>query len=862
MEKINDNRHVDNHPGTMNFRTRLHEAQRIHHRNMILAERLHTIKPHYKVEDLTLMKPIRVKSPRGGTGGDAYGTYGDKSNKKKTKFVKELELTFLQQGGNKANRSNNQSPHSGRGGYGHGDEDGVNEGNLFVVDYTSNGNTPFASPRMPGAAEARPRSILLEYTKVQDNRVLDIAVLKEPYRDSYVIFGKDIEDGQRYELRLSSEDVSNILDGDILVTSVDNVEVWMALLQKVKLNKCDFFTKLPFTRQEVDFVTRGNPLSASADTDGLADERDMGRNGELDDDMLVSGRMRDDDPGMLMTGDGLGSSEGEGEFGYVDASFDAVEDSPTASERDRGISVPLEAVPQQERVFTPTAPTRPGRTTEGPRKGSHRQLVKSGTGSNSVAEKEPLSDPIQTEVEVDVTVVLVEPLQSLALEPEDKKEGQLEQSIAASSIEPPLSEPGPSIVISEDEQRKLQQALLAAEEEKRRKEREKEQEREEIIQAIIAANNPVGSRPKTNPKSRESLSRPTGGSRPSTITAAPTPAPVQVVAVKEKEKEKEPVAKKTTGRASILNKQPVPAAASTQAAPSSSNNTTTNPVVTPRKPSVAPTGNGPSSNRKSMFKGASPSPSPANSAPSADPTVAGSGKAAAKVAAPAAAAPAASSSGIAGNGKDSILTNSVKAAISNIIQYDIQQAEKKINGNKNNETIKKDDDKEKQKEIVLKEKEKPVEDKTTKEPEQKKPVEVKVTMEQEKNKAAIPSPEVALARMASLKEVAMTVVDQALTNVLQKFQSASKPVSKQPSLAEGSIISTTVPAPPSAVATNGSIISTGSVKSSKQPAQQPSLVQKEASLAAPSSVAYSEKFEQSEAEGSSQAYGSESFENI
>jgi hypothetical protein len=98
----------------------------------------------------------------------------------------------------------------------------------------------------------RPSNVLLEYTKIQDGRVLDVAVLKEPFRDRYAIFGIDVDDGQRYELRLTSDEVSSILDGDMLVTSVDNVEVWMALLNKVVLQRVGFFARLPFTADEVD----------------------------------------------------------------------------------------------------------------------------------------------------------------------------------------------------------------------------------------------------------------------------------------------------------------------------------------------------------------------------------------------------------------------------------------------------------------------------------------------------------------------------------------------------------------------------------------------------------------------------------
>ncbi len=85
--------------------------------------------------------------------------------------------------------------------------------------------------------------MLLEYTKVQDDRVLDVAVVKEPFRDRYIIYGIDSSSGQRYEAQLTSEDVSNVLDGDMLVTSADNIEVWMAAISKVNLDKVEAFSK-------------------------------------------------------------------------------------------------------------------------------------------------------------------------------------------------------------------------------------------------------------------------------------------------------------------------------------------------------------------------------------------------------------------------------------------------------------------------------------------------------------------------------------------------------------------------------------------------------------------------------------------
>ncbi len=87
------------------------------------------------------------------------------------------------------------------------------------------------------------KNILLEYTKVQDDRILDVAVVKEPFRDRYIIYGIDASNGQRYEAQLTSEDVSNLLDGDMLVTSLDNIEVWMAVILKIVLTKVEAFSK-------------------------------------------------------------------------------------------------------------------------------------------------------------------------------------------------------------------------------------------------------------------------------------------------------------------------------------------------------------------------------------------------------------------------------------------------------------------------------------------------------------------------------------------------------------------------------------------------------------------------------------------
>ena len=192
---------ADHHPGTINFSHRLAEAKRIHHENMVIASRLDSVKAYYdttSIRVLTTAKKNRHKKLRGI------------STSKRSRNV--------------------DASASGRVVLGK---------NALKITPDFNGEI-----RSEGQSK-RPRNVLLEYTKIQKGCVLDVAVIKEPFRDSYSIFGIDIDSGQRYELRLTSEEVSSILEGDLLVTSVDNIEVWMALLNKIELRPVEAFAKLP-----------------------------------------------------------------------------------------------------------------------------------------------------------------------------------------------------------------------------------------------------------------------------------------------------------------------------------------------------------------------------------------------------------------------------------------------------------------------------------------------------------------------------------------------------------------------------------------------------------------------------------------
>lgn len=201
---IKNTDHLERHPGTLNFNQRLFEARRIHNENIALASRLDTMKPFYGKEETKLLMKMRK-------------AYNRNKRARNTPFVKGLHAAMRDK----------KTPSKSL-------KEGVD---ASAIPVSSQQNT-------------HPQHILLEYSMIQDDRVLEVAVIKEPFRDRYVIFGIDIESGQRFELGVTSDDVSSILDGDILVTSVDHTEVWMALLQKVRLLPVLAFSKLPGSLDE------------------------------------------------------------------------------------------------------------------------------------------------------------------------------------------------------------------------------------------------------------------------------------------------------------------------------------------------------------------------------------------------------------------------------------------------------------------------------------------------------------------------------------------------------------------------------------------------------------------------------------
>jgi hypothetical protein len=260
---------TDRHPGTMNFPYRLANARRIHQENLAMASRLDSIKAYYDSKTLAAMTKQQQKlSP------------------KKLKLTSRLDKS-----------TNENSTNHGRVVLGK---------NALHINQSATYNSSYSpdpySTSMSGGNESaggnrskRGRNVLLEYTKIQKGRVLDVAVIKEPFRDNYCIFGIDIDNGQRYELKLSSEEVSNILEGDILVTSVDNVEVWMTLLTKVELYPVEAFAKIPLPSQPQRAFSSSNQYGRGRRGDGTsADAPEFHEDGDHENQTFSSIHLEDE----------------------------------------------------------------------------------------------------------------------------------------------------------------------------------------------------------------------------------------------------------------------------------------------------------------------------------------------------------------------------------------------------------------------------------------------------------------------------------------------------------------------------------------------------------------------------------------
>lgn len=172
--EVQTGEYLEHHPGTLNYNNRLSEAKRINKHNNQMAKRLESIKSYYNKKDF-IPPPRKLRRPR-----------------------------VLVNKGNHAFMSN----------YG-------NDAAMAVLSNPKDANI-----------------LLFEYSKIQNDRVIDVAVTKDAIdSDEYTIYGVDVDSGQKYELHLSA----GLLEENILITAVNDPNVWMALLNRRELVPVDSF---------------------------------------------------------------------------------------------------------------------------------------------------------------------------------------------------------------------------------------------------------------------------------------------------------------------------------------------------------------------------------------------------------------------------------------------------------------------------------------------------------------------------------------------------------------------------------------------------------------------------------------------
>lgn len=119
------------------------------------------------------------------------------------------------------------------------------------------------SPKSHRKRHWRALNVLFDLSIKHGDLHIEAVVIKESSADSYRVFGIDVLSGQRLESHFSTAEVMTILEGSMLVTSLEKRSVWELLLRKVNLGKVSAFTRcgvLP----AVDGILLGRHIQSEA----------------------------------------------------------------------------------------------------------------------------------------------------------------------------------------------------------------------------------------------------------------------------------------------------------------------------------------------------------------------------------------------------------------------------------------------------------------------------------------------------------------------------------------------------------------------------------------------------------------------
>jgi hypothetical protein len=211
---------------------------------MMLASRLNSIQPYYKLDELSV--------GAASLGGSSVLKSTSPKSKKTTKSPKSKKGRPAGGAGedNSTIKTNEKSIYDFSFSDDEEDNLSLNSTHLFPstnkkkLKSNSNNNSIDNNDDSYFFSHFPVVNILFEDMKIQNGQeIIDLAVIKEPYHDCYILFGKNLENDQRHEIRFTSEEISNILDSDILLTTLDsNKKAWSLLVNKIDIPAVEEFS--------------------------------------------------------------------------------------------------------------------------------------------------------------------------------------------------------------------------------------------------------------------------------------------------------------------------------------------------------------------------------------------------------------------------------------------------------------------------------------------------------------------------------------------------------------------------------------------------------------------------------------------
>lgn len=99
--------------------------------------------------------------------------------------------------------------------------------------------------------------IILQQTLLLSEKNLHVVVIKESCQECFIVCGIDILSDQRYELQITREDIESVLGHEVNAASLEEEDIWLAILPRVQLLPVLKFSNLEFEFERISSGTGG-----------------------------------------------------------------------------------------------------------------------------------------------------------------------------------------------------------------------------------------------------------------------------------------------------------------------------------------------------------------------------------------------------------------------------------------------------------------------------------------------------------------------------------------------------------------------------------------------------------------------------